>query len=275
MIPRGIAPSSRAARGLITPTPGQELVLNPRARRFFLAVGAIVLVVAAMGVSAATGHMSFAVPAMFRAGGAEQPQPADLGLIDVQPAGGAANGALTGSLPEGYWFSYDDGDEPILADACETVTYRFVPDGMPPGGDSVVAEGIAEVADLTGLSFAEAGATHGPGLAIEIAYSGEADNPRLAGAPVAVAHTVASGSLGRRTITEASIALETEWFADVIPVMRELAVQVVTHELAHALGLGHQEDDASSIMYPQTGATTPNDADRQAFRALNAGCDTG
>lgn len=145
-------------------------------------------------------------------------------------------------------------------DSCRhNLAFAYHFDGMNLNKDAIrraIRAGLKGWSDVAKISFrilkdftvqAHIWATDGPLPGGVIAWSG-----------------LATGSCGAR--------IEQRY--DTLPTWTErLLQQVVTHEVGHALGLGHQPQDADSIMHPTVGrALVPNATDITALR--RAGYDT-
>jgi Matrixin len=170
--------------------------------------------------------------------------------------------ALPGGKPTGY-------------DPCRPVRYVIRPDGMPPLGERLITESIAEVSALTGLKFEYAGPTteqpassraviqpsrYGEDWApVLIAWTSPAEVPDLAGSVAGIGGSAevpgASGS--GEWLAAGRLALDTQ---DITRILAgrdgySQAKAVVLHELGHVVGLDHVQDRAE-LMFPETATLT-------------------
>ncbi|WP_340294675.1 matrixin family metalloprotease, partial [Aquipuribacter hungaricus] len=193
--------------------------------------------------------------------GAAPPAPADVATAplrlppDVPDPGGYVH-LLTG----------DDG-APVRWDPCRPVHVVVRPQGEPPGGRAAVETALARVGEASGLVFvvdgetdeaptttraltdpARYGARWSPVL---VAWSDAGEYPPLQGGAVGVAGPAADPAADRLSWVSGTVVLDAVWFADNLP--QELgsrrAGAVLSHELAHLVGLGHSADPFS-LMSP-------------------------
>ncbi len=162
-----------------------------------------------------------------------------------------------------------DGVGPVTYSPCRPLHYVVRPDGAPPEGELLIRTAIERVAHATGLQFVDDGATtEGPSpdreafqpdlygrrwAPVLFTWSNETETPGLAGD---VAGTGGSASVtvdGRSVYVTGEVTLDTAEITELVasPNGTAVAIGVVTHELAHVVGLGHV-DDPTQLMYPST-----------------------
>ncbi|KQY43748.1 matrixin family metalloprotease [Cellulomonas sp. Root137] len=182
--------------------------------------------------------------------GAPPPAPATAGAF-----------AFTGLQP--------DGGGPVAYSPCRPIHYVVRPDGAPPGGAELLRGAIASVSAATGLRFVDDGATREAPSADRAAYqpdaygrrwapvlitwSTAAESPELAGDVAGVAGSASVTRAGRSVYVTGSVTLDGEDIGALaaVPATQPTARGIVTHELAHLVGLDHV-DDPTQLMYPST-----------------------
>jgi len=214
------------------------------------------------GVSAVHGSVLTQAPSPPSAVSVPSPIPPETEPPDSEPV---VPGPV--SLPKGYTYTRVVGNAPILVDACLPVVFQVDTKTAPSGAKLIVQAALDDASSMTGLMLVNGNESEAAGTIMTIKFRYEANDPGLSGDAIGVTTTRFTS-----TISGADIRLEDEWFASAIPDNPELAAMVVLHEIGHALGLGHDDEDVTSIMYPYAGAIQPNAGDRQAFRSLNTGC---
>ena len=113
------------------------------------------------------------------------------------------------------------------------------------------------MAEATGLTFVEVGSGVDADLVVSAAT--EASDPALAGA--VVGYTRITGATwseqGDARIRTAEVRLEREYLTG--PGVDAGSVgALLSHELGHAVGLGHAGDQGQ-VMYPEVGPRSPSD----------------
>lgn len=173
-----------------------------------------------------------------------------------------------------FLFALPDG-KPIGYDPCRPVRYVIRPDGMPPLGERLITESIAEISALTGLKFEYAGPTTeqpastrpviqpslygGDWAPVLIAWSSPAEVPDLAGSVAGFggsAKVPGAGSSGE-WLAAGRLALDTNDISRILAARDGYpqARAVVLHELGHVVGLDHVQDRAE-LMFPETATLT-------------------
>lgn len=164
----------------------------------------------------------------------------------------------------------DDAGVPVGYDPCREITYVTRPDGAPAGGETLVAEAIAEIAAATGLVFTSAGTTtevpavdraiiqperYGSGWApVLVAWSTQDELPDLAGDVAGIGGSAAvPGADGEgEWLAAGRLVLDADDLGRMIQAGEPAAARaVIVHELAHVVGLDHV-DDPRELMYPMT-----------------------
>lgn len=186
-----------------------------------------------------------------------------------------------------YRFSLVTSDgSPVAYAACRPVELVVNPDGGPPGGDDLVDEAAEAVSDASGLTVEVVGESDArPGSDRElvtasggwppslVAWSDPEESPRLDGAVAGYAGSAWSKHDGDTTYVSGAVTFDAPQVEDlVVGGQWEAARGIVTHELAHLLGLGHV-DDPTQLMYPQAqlDVTTLQDGDEAGLAALGDG----
>jgi hypothetical protein len=167
----------------------------------------------------------------------------------------------------------DDGVTPVAYSPCRPIHYVVRPDGTPTGGDTLLATAIARISEASGLQFVDDGATEeAPGngrapyqpqrygdrwVPVLIAWSTPAEDPELAGDVAGEAGSASVVSNGTAFYVTGQVVLDGPTIASLEasgPNGTAIAEGVVTHELAHLVGLGHV-DDPESLMNPTAALT--------------------
>lgn len=192
--------------------------------------------------------------------------------------------------PHTFTAMQPDGSGPVAYSPCRPIHYVVRPDGAPPGGDVLIRTAVQRVSEATGLRFVDDGATSEGPTADRPAYqpdrygrrwapvlftwSDAQETPGLAGD---VAGTGGSATVtvdGLAVYVTGEVTLDTDELAPLVatPDGTAVAIGVVTHELAHVVGLGHV-DDPAQLMYPSTNLTVTSFAagDRAGLAALGRG----
>lgn len=195
------------------------------------------------------------------------------GLLDVEPPPPLDAAAMPLRLPPevpdpgGYSFlaAAPDGG-PVRWDPCRPVHVVVRPQDEPPGGREAVTAALEEVGEASGLVFVVDGATDeapsesrraiDPGRygarwsPVLVAWSDPEEYPPLTGA-VGVAGPAAGVGASTGTWVTGTVVLDAAWFAANLPqdIGARRAEAVLSHELAHLVGLGHSRDPFS-LMSP-------------------------
>lgn len=197
-------------------------------------------------------------------------------IPEPAPADGRLAPAVPVTTDGAYAFLHvaDDGS-PVGYDPCRPVRYVVRPDGMPDGGQALVAEAAAILGSATGLVLEYAGPTdevpavertliqperYGDVWApVLVAWSDETTMPELAGDVAGVGGSAAvPGADGRgQWLAAGRVVLDVADLGAMLgrPGGREQARALVVHELAHVLGLDHVEDPGE-LMYPVNAVRT-------------------
>ena len=185
--------------------------------------------------------------------------------------------------------------KPARWNPCTPIHYAVNVTGAPQGALTLVQQAVARLASATGASFVFDGTTSevpdsswgfGPSTSFPtgwqpllIGFPTDAQSDLLDGenAGAAFPVTVEFSSTGELVDVSGAVAVDGD-LADILPMTFGGASvgSILLHELAHALGLGHVEDQ-SEIMNPTIGAWTPNTwgkGDAEGLRQLGAdsGC---
>ncbi|HEY0117533.1 MAG TPA: matrixin family metalloprotease [Cellulomonas sp.] len=187
----------------------------------------------------------------------EQRQP-----LGAPPLGHPTDGPYT------FLQTQRDGVTPVAYSPCRPIHYVVRPDGEPPGGDALLAAAISRISEASGLQFVADGATQeAPGpdrdayqpdrygnrwVPVLVAWSTPAETPELAGDVAGSAGSSSVVSGGTAFYVTGQVVLDGPSIAELMgDGANGLAVAqgVVTHEMAHLVGLGHV-DDPDELMNP-------------------------
>ena len=204
--------------------------------------------------------------------------------LGAPPAVDATSGAFAFTAVQ------PDGDGPVAYSPCRPIHYVVRPDGAPAGGTELVQTAIAQVSAATGLQFVDDGPTleapsadrqayqpdtYGRRWApVLIAWSTEAESPELVGDIAGIAGSASVTRAGRSVYVTGSVTLDGPDIGALAaaPATRATALGIVTHELAHLVGLDHV-DDPTQLMYPSTAISRSGFAagDLAGLAALGSG----
>jgi hypothetical protein len=186
----------------------------------------------------------------------------------------------------------DDGSgRPVRWDPCRPIHYVIRPDGAPPGGRAALDVAITRVEDVTGLRFADDGATsevprpHRPAMErgrygsrwspVLIAWTDPKEYSGMTGyAGLGGPDAVAGARRGEKRYVTGVVLLNRDHLATLAgwPDGRERMDAIVLHEFGHLVGLDHV-DDAGQLMYrqpqPHVGGFAPGD--RRGLAVLSRG----
>lgn len=160
-----------------------------------------------------------------------------------------------------------DEDDPVAWDPCREIRYEINPDGAPDGTDETVAfvrDGVAEVAQITGLRFVYDGVTDrrpqwerafvplgGRREPVLISWATESEVDELDGDVAGLGGAAArSGSDGKLRFVTGGVTLDADSFEDLDGQRDGAAYQraILLHELGHLVGLDHV-DSPAELMY--------------------------
>lgn len=243
--------------------------------------GVVLLTVLLAGLVAAGGYWWMSTSAAFG-------PPA--GLEEAEAPLGAPPPGQTAT--EGFAFTamQPDGAGPVAYSPCRPIHYVVRPVGAPVGGPELLRTAVAQVSAATGLQFVEDGTTQeAPGIdrqayqpdlygrrwaPVLVAWSTAAESPELAGDVAGVAGSASVTRAGRSVYVTGSVTLDAEDVGALaaLPATRATALGIVTHEVAHLVGLDHV-DDPTQLMYPSTNGTRSvfGAGDLAGLAALGAG----
>lgn len=230
----------------------------------------------------------------------------------ASPGSGTSNGrtlrfgTTKDTLPAGYSYTQLDKTtgEAALADSCDPISYA-VADGATDAQVALVDRAVSRIAEITGLRFQKVGHvedSHADGADgasgddpaqtqylfsfldaaqypnfTESAPNADGSRERTLGETrsrsiTGIAEDANGGDLP--FIYYAAIALNQAYFGDGGDAWgdQDAAVEVIEHELAHALGLGHTEVPGSMMNPYADGTSGISDTDMQALRALVREC---
>ena len=162
----------------------------------------------------------------------------------------------------------DDSVTPVAYSPCRPIHYVVRPDGQPVGGDALLTTAFARVSQASGLQFVADGATEEtPGshrapyqpnrygnrwAPVLVDWSNPAETPELAGDVAGSAGSTSVVSRGTAFYVTGQVVLDGPTIARLLgdgPNGVAVAQGVVTHEVAHLVGLGHV-DDPGELMNP-------------------------
>lgn len=198
-----------------------------------------------------------------------------------------------GSSPPGWSPAWvDDEGRPARWDPCRPIAYVVNPAWMPERGREDLAEALRRISAVSGLQFVDEGDTDELPRRGRPGYQPERYGDRWAPLLVAwvppsatdlglgtgakgLAATTAVPTAAGGTLVTAQVALDAELRLASGFGPGSTEGEVLLHELAHAVGLGHV-DDPTQVMYYQTtnSESTFGAGDRAGLEALGrpAGC---
>ncbi|GEK21173.1 matrixin family metalloprotease [Cellulomonas xylanilytica] len=165
-----------------------------------------------------------------------------------------------------------DGAGPVAYSPCRPIHFVVRPDGAPAGGAELLHTAVARVSAATGLQFVDDGLTqeapstdreaYQPDLygsrwaPVLVAWSTAAETPELADEVAGIAGSASVTRAGRTVYVTGSVTLDSQDIGTLAaaPATRATALGVISHELAHLVGLDHV-DDPTQLMYPSTSVT--------------------
>lgn len=239
-------------------------------------VGAVLGLVAVLGVTGAAAAAWQPFDAWF-AGGAYVDIAGDaMRIPEPEPSAGRLAPAVPVTTRGSYAFLHTTPEgAPVGYDPCRPVRYVVQPDGMPNGGEQLVAEAARQLGAATGLVLEYVGPTDEPAVIervliqperygdawapVLVAWSDETATPELAGDVAGVGGSaVVPGADGTgQWLAAGRVVLDV---ADVGALLERRdgwakARALVVHELAHVLGLDHVADP-TELMYPVNATRT-------------------
>lgn len=219
-------------------------------------------------------------------------------IISVERAKAAAYPPLTAvttpaAIGQGWSASYvDSSGRPARWDPCRPIHYVVQTRWMPVGGRADLAAALARISRVSGLTFVDDGDTDELPGTTRAAYQPDRYGKRWApllvgwvppaqtdlgiGAGIAgVTVAVAVPNAGGGSIVTGQLALDADHRLPAGFGPGATEGEVLLHELAHAVGLGHVLDP-TQVMYPQTTNSESQfgAGDRAGLRAVGrpAGC---
>ena len=216
-----------------------------------------------------------------------------IGRAQVESLGTVHSLEAPAPAEDGWGPTYvDDQGRPARWDPCTPIRYVVNPAWIPHAGRADLAEALRRIADASGLRFVDEGDTDELPARTRAAYQPDRYGQRWAPLLVAwvpsestdlglgngvqgVSMAVAVPGRAGPSLVSGQVALDAS---------RRLAAgfgpgttdgEVLLHELAHAIGLGHVLDP-TQVMYPQATSSESQfgAGDRAGLRALGAaaGC---
>ncbi|MBO9569662.1 MAG: matrixin family metalloprotease [Cellulomonas iranensis] len=195
-----------------------------------------------------------------------------------------------GSGAYAFLQTQDDGSSPVAWSPCRPIHWVLRPSGAPDGGDALLAAAFADVAAATGLTFVADGPTdeapaderdvyqpdrYGRRWApVLVAWSDPGEHAALAGTVAGNAGGTSVTADGYAVYVSGQLVLDAPQIADLLtsPNGSAVARAVVTHELAHVVGLAHV-DDPGQLMHPTADVrqVALGPGDREGLALLGAG----
>jgi Matrixin len=181
-----------------------------------------------------------------------------------------------------YRFLYRRGAAPVAYDPCQPVEYVVETADVPPGGEEVVREAFVRVGQLSGLDFRQV--TSGrpefdlegsPGF-IEVEWADLATDPEVSDEhrdALGLTQTF-RGTVGiSEYLMRSRVRIDLR-FADQVgqgDLGRAQLRAVLLHELGHAVGLAHVDDDNEIMAEDGSGLSDFGPGDRTGLRLLGSG----
>lgn len=235
-----------------------------------------------LGPAAAAGLFAVVVAAGGLALGAS-------GLVDRLAPGdrGSGDRALGAPAPDGaggfVFTAHQPGrpDDPVGYSPCDEVRVVVNDAAAPPGTEGMVAAGLQEVSELTGLQLVLEGSTDelpGPearralDAPVLVAWTDPDQVPGLDGpvAGLAGSSGVTDRLRNRSWFRTGEVALDAPALATILqrPDGPAQVYAVVLHELGHLVGLGHVEDRRQLMHAENVGVTSFQAGDRRGLALL-------
>lgn len=157
--------------------------------------------------------------------------------------------------------------DPVGWDPCETIRYSVNPDGEPPGGRELIERALERTSAVTGLAFEDAGDTDrrpftgqfvsAGGRPVVIGWDDASRVPELAGAVAGLGGASApDDTSSHRYYVTGGIVLDTEAFTHAAIAQSPRVMEaLVTHEVAHLVGLGHVNEPMELMFGTNDGQT--------------------
>lgn len=210
--------------------------------------------------------------------------PEGTGVVVTWDPSSVADPADIRTTPDGGQYAFlvtqPDSDEPVTYDACEPV--RVVLDGRtgPPDTEALVTDALAEMSELTGLTFDLQGtATRSPTAEwqperegddwepVLIAWTDDEEVPELSGNVLGLGGSAWSDEDGERRYITGQVLLDGPQLTSLGP---EQTRATLLHELGHLVGLDHVEDD-DALMQPAAGPVEWGSGDLAGLAQLDGG----
>lgn len=154
-------------------------------------------------------------------------------------------------------------DEPVSWNPCRPIRYVVNPDGAPDDWEDLVDEAVQDIEDASGFRFEDTGTSDerefddrivaARPLPVLIGWADEDEVPGLAGDVAGLGGSISEEVNRHVTYVTGRVILDSELFEDLDRQIGGSAQMraIITHELAHVVGLDHV-DDKGELMYPDT-----------------------
>lgn len=196
-------------------------------------------------------------------------------------------GELVGIPQDGGEYAFattqPGSDEPVSWNPCRPIRYVVNPDGAPDGWEELVDRSVSDIADATGFRFDDTGTSDerdfddridglGRPRPVLIGWADENEVPRLAGDVAGLGGSTYIERHRNRTYVTGSVILDTDVFDDLEGRRRgdDLMRAIITHELAHVVGLDHVDDPDELMFEDNIGQTELGPGDLEGLARLGA-----